>query len=217
MPVYLVHGFGRDTNRRRRRRYQASNEGAAIMKAGDDGTIVERVEWVADDDPRDALGVEVRRAIDQLAPYGVSIDDAIAMRDELRDKFGQSPSGGDVAWGLIQGAKSKVGGDASSLTQICYLAAEFLRGEGRDHRGAHLEATRMQIAECRSMGVASRIKVRSAPGCCDACRAQDGLIMTIEDALKRPPVPCDQCTTYLHEGDKYPWCRCGIAPVLDDL
>jgi hypothetical protein len=43
MPEFEVHGFGRETGRRRKRIYFAINEDAAINMASEDGTITESV------------------------------------------------------------------------------------------------------------------------------------------------------------------------------
>ncbi len=41
MPHFMVEGFDRDTGRRRKRTYQGANIDAAILKASEDGTIVD--------------------------------------------------------------------------------------------------------------------------------------------------------------------------------
>ena len=43
MPRFEVEGYGRDSNRKRKRVYVAEDEEDAIYKAGDDGTIVGKV------------------------------------------------------------------------------------------------------------------------------------------------------------------------------
>jgi hypothetical protein len=48
MPRYEVHGWGRDTGRRRKGRYDVADEEAAIFRAGDDGIVVETVKRVPD-------------------------------------------------------------------------------------------------------------------------------------------------------------------------
>jgi len=49
MLQFQVHGYGRDSGQRRKRTYKAKDEKEAILKAGEDGTIVERIEQLPDE------------------------------------------------------------------------------------------------------------------------------------------------------------------------
>lgn len=217
MPLYEVQGFGRDTNRRRKRKYEASDEEGAIFKAGDDGIIVEKVVVIGHPEVERAKKAAERtrkRVLGDLESFGVKGSDHEAMTTTLRDRFGAEPKASDVAWGLYNQAIRR-NKDFGELAQIYFCMGAFLRDEGRDPFQTMQQGARMQVAAWKQSGVVRAVKVIVAPECCCECAARNGLVVPIDEALQNPPVPCPSCTAKTKDA-KYPWCRCDMTPVVDE-
>lgn len=218
MPLYEVLGWGRESNRQRKRQYEATTEDEAIMRAGDDGTIVESVTLIGQPEIERAKkkNDSVRkRVLRDLKPFGAKTELFDTIARQLNERFGHEPNVADVAWGLYN-TVLQTQTDYGSMAQIHLSMAEFLYHERRNSYPSQKKWAQMQLASWRESGVVKAIEVMSAPGCCENCRKQDGRRYKLEDALKTPPVPCMTCTEKRKESDKYSWCRCDMSPVMED-
>lgn len=213
MPLYEVHGYGRDTGRKRKKKYEALDEEAAIFKAGDDGTIVETVKCIGFPERERARKTAERlrkRVLRELEPYGTSAAEFESTHCELKKRFGHEPKTADVAWALYGAAQLR-----SCDPSIFFLKAGFLRDEGRDPRPMMQQYIRSQVRGWAHVGSVVGVKVMAAPNCCPSCKAQDGRMFDLKTALNCPPIPCLTCTTHWHENGKYPWCQCDFTPVME--
>ena len=61
-----------------------------------------------------------------------------------------------------------------------------------------------------------QVKISAVGDSCPACRAQNGKVYSMEDALKEMPIPCKNCTFDLHEEHaSIGWCRCVYIPEIN--
>lgn len=83
MPYFEVIGYGRDTSRKRKRRYFAHNKEGAIYQAGDDGTIVESVTQLPDP-PKKIRTIEPRSFFSKVAGTNQQNPDGQSRQDIIR-------------------------------------------------------------------------------------------------------------------------------------
>ena len=154
--------------------------------------------------------------LSDLGSFGARSSHYDAVAAQLRERFAFEPKAADVAWGLYNSTLKRQT-QYDSMADIYRYMAGFLIDEGRDPSPCIQHWAQMQIASWREMGGVVGVRVEAAPNCCANCKAQDGRVFAIADAIKNPPVPCKSCTGSRDPYDKYPWCRCSIAAVLEDI
>lgn len=86
MPYFEVVGYGRDTNRKRTRKYFAHNQEGAIYKAGDDGTIVETITLIPDPPKKAPEPKEQRSFFSKISGTGQQNPDG-SYRQDIIPKY----------------------------------------------------------------------------------------------------------------------------------
>lgn len=155
------------------------------------------------------------RTLRELEPYGVSETHLEQARDALARRSGKPPHTLDVLWALLK-AVLRQKTTNHERADVYGMMAGFLRDAGQDGRAALREQIRCKLRADQETGRVKAIEVMAAPNCCDACQAQDGRRVPIDEAVEFPPVPCAGCTTRLEDDHKFPWCRCNYRVVLRD-
>jgi hypothetical protein len=154
-------------------------------------------------------------ALRQLESFGIKERDFDRKAAELSKRFGAEAAPVDVAWGLYQDIIAGKHGEGESLNpSLYYSMALFLDREGRSGFEQLQSAARMQIRRFQETGVVKKLRIRTAPGACEACRRQDGKMLTFTQALKQMPIPCKNCTGHMQD-EKLSFCRCIYEAVLD--
>jgi hypothetical protein len=219
MHQYKVEGHGRETKRRRCREYEAHDEAAARKMAEGEGTAVESVIDLGDVDTIRAQQAEegTKRILERdFGAFG--FDDAMWSRAKA-EVIAQGRSGtnaDDTAFAVHRLLLENFSSPEALMTIYGHIGA-YLRDRGKDSRPVMREFFRQQILSWRTSEIVRGVRVTAAAGCCRHCRAQDGLEMSLEEALLDPPLPCAHCTTKLYGGDdEFPWCRCSLSEVLVD-
>ena len=149
-----------------------------------------------------------------LTNYGISEKDYFNKKEKLSAKFGcANPK--DIIWGLYNDQVHEAirTGNLSSLKFLNFDMALFLYNEGKDFFGCLQESQRMRLMEYKNKGV-KKVRVLST-GSCDVCKQLNDKIFTIDEALKKMPIPSRECTFKLHNG-KQGWCRCRYVVYFDD-
>jgi hypothetical protein len=124
------------------------------------------------------------------------------VRERLRERFGQEPSDADVVWALLNEA-----GDIFSM-------ALFLYEEGRDFLQLLQRLRKMELMSYEGWGRPAQVEILAGGDSCESCKAQNGRILTVDQALKTMPLPNNTCSYELEPG-KPGWCRCIYLPVFD--
>lgn len=133
---------------------------------------------------------------------------------ELSKRFGHGASPGDVAWGLIAEATARTTG-LQELKMIYWHKAMFLNLEGRNPTEAMRQSHEMQLRFLLQIGVATQVRILAAAAACEACRRQHDRLLTIAQALREQPLPCQACTHKLNEDDTHCWCRCEYVAEIE--
>lgn len=123
---------------------------------------------------------------------------------------GTSPR--DALWSIMN-ERSQGASDHTESKMALFEMGLFLHEEGRDNLKVMQEAARAQLREIRSVGIRDEVKIFSEGGC-DTCRALDGTVLTIEQALKTMPIPCPECVHDVNDSGRG-WCRCMYFGHLD--
>jgi predicted RNA-binding Zn-ribbon protein involved in translation (DUF1610 family) len=157
-----------------------------------------------------------KKWLQTLAQYGISDNDFESHREMLRDRFGQEPGDGDVVWSLFHKALdgSMKGGDLQEVKMLYFEMALFLYQEGRGFSHLLEQSRKMELVGYKEWGRPMQVEILAGGDSCESCKAQNGRILTVDEALKTMPLPNKGCTYELKPG-RPGWCRCVYLPVLD--
>ena len=100
--------------------------------------------------------------------------------------------------------------------QIAHLnQAAVLFDRGRDHRQSARLSRQDELRGFQTLSHTYSDKVMvESNGCCDVCASKDGLIITIAEALKRNPIPHDDCQSMRDKNEFDGWCRCHYTNII---
>jgi len=131
---------------------------------------------------------------------------------ELTKKFSSIPKQGDVVWTLLNNRlfdamKRK---DWSQMEVLYFEQALLLNDEGKDCFASLRESKRCSLRSFQSQGVVHKVQISAAgDSSCDKCKALNGKVLTIEQALEDMPIPVRDCD------NAYKYCRCLYLPVIE--
>lgn len=138
-------------------------------------------------------------------------------RQDLSLKFGKQASLGDTLWGiankLIQ--EEIKSNNTSTLKGLYMQMGMYLHNTGRDSGAVVANSFKLDLMEYKNNSVVTGVEVISANDSCDFCKANNGKIFKIADAIEQSILPCNSCTFKLNKEAKSGWCRCCYAPVVD--
>jgi hypothetical protein len=137
----------------------------------------------------------------ELAHYGVTNDDASRKRAELSATLGRKPNRIEVIHALYDDLLADADAQRRKMLYIG-LAVEY-HVAGLDPFPIKREVARSTLVGLHS----DYVRILSSKGC-EACRALDGRVMTVDEALKQMPIPCRDCTYGVSETEPFGWCRC---------
>jgi len=100
------------------------------------------------------------------------------------------------------------------LSGIYFEMALQRHKEGKASLEIQLQSTRMDLYAYRNDGVAKKVKILADVGCKE-CRKHNELILDIEDALEKMPIPVKQCEHKINKKAPDGWCRCSYLPIID--
>jgi len=152
----------------------------------------------------DAMAVDWLK---NLQNFGIKDNDFINKRRVLSKKFGKEAKSTDVIWGLFNELILKTK-DLHSLKMIYYEMALFLNQEGKDCFSVLQQSAKMELMEFKQEGFIKKVRILTAgEDSCEACRRLENKVFTIEEALEKMPIPCNECTHKLYD-EKRGFCRC---------
>ena len=136
-----------------------------------------------------------------IKTYGVTEADYEEKRATLTDMLGRWPNHIEVITALYDDLLKRAGSDRQRGSLNNSLAVEY-QVAGLDPFPFKQESKRCELKA--KIGK----YVRILGGRCDGCKAQDGRILTVQEALSEMPLPCPRCTFGVTETEPYPWCVC---------
>lgn len=151
----------------------------------------------------------------RLEEYGINEQCFFDKNEYLSNKFGfANPK--DVVWKLYNDENMKAikAGDMQILKTLNFNMALFLKDEGRDFFGCLQESSKMELMLYKQRGC-EKVQILSVGGC-EACTKLNDLILPIDEALEKMPIPVKECTFKLHDNTSG-WCRCIYVAYFDDL
>ncbi len=147
-----------------------------------------------------------------LQRFNVSETEYKAIQRELTDKFGSIPKQADVVWTLlnnllIDALQRK---DWGKMAGLYFEQALVLNDEGKDCFDPLQESKRCSLRSYQSEGIVHKVQILAAgDSSCDKCKALNGKVITIEQALESMPLPVRNCD------NAYKYCRCVYLPVIE--
>ena len=142
-----------------------------------------------------------------LKQFGVTDKDYEQYKNELEAKFKHTPNDRDTIWSIFNKLLLIKHDNLHELKMLYYDMALFLNEEGKDFFKILQQAGIMELKQMQKDGYVEKVKILATPDSCSACRKQDGKVLTITDALKELPVPCNECSHIMDNG-KRGFCRC---------
>ena len=138
-------------------------------------------------------------------------------RIELTAKFGKPASLGDVGWGVanrlvVEAIKKN---NMGFLRSIYFQMGLYLHNTGKDSSAVMENSFNIDLNEYKKSDVVKKVEVIATTESCDYCKALNGKIFSISEALEKKILPCKQCIYKLNKNAKTGWCRCCYAPFLE--
>jgi len=135
---------------------------------------------------------------------------------ELRSKFGREPQEADVLWGvanhLLQ--EKMKSGDLDILQQVYFEMAFYLHQKGKPNFSIQKASQEMLLRYYKKINYCKKVEILATDESCDVCKMQEKKTFTIEEALKKMPLPA-KCKLKINKKAPDGWCRCTYLPVLD--
>ena len=138
-------------------------------------------------------------------------------RAEFKRRNGVDQSFRDTVWSLLNEKLTQLmqKSDWHAMKMAYLTMAEIRMDAGEEFQSLLRQAAECELRDYKQSQVVTNVKILTAGNsACDACKQQEGVIYTIEDAIKQAPIPHPACTTTL--SNLPGWCRCTYLAIVDD-
>ena len=116
----------------------------------------------------------------------------------------------------LQVQSAMQGGDWQLLRITYHQQASILFNEGRPHRHVTESAMKAELMGFQQVGINSvQVSTCQDERVCAECRALDGAVFTVADAMERMPLPGRDCTDAKDKNPHGGRCRCRYSPVFE--
>lgn len=136
-------------------------------------------------------------------------------KEKLQKHNSKEPSENDIRWSILNKnlQKHMKDNDWKEMESIYFEQARILYEEGKDHNHLLKLANKCVLMNYKKDEVVKGVEVLSSgDSSCNECKKINGKVFTIEEALKRMPLPVENC---LHKPNKSQgWCTCVYAPTI---
>jgi tetratricopeptide (TPR) repeat protein len=152
-----------------------------------------------------------------LGRYGLTVDEYELRRKRNREAYGSRANDRDVFWGFLNQLVPKATDDWE-LSNVYNMMSMFLDEEHKDFLHTLQESKRCVLRALKGGGCLN-VRISASEHACDACKKQDGRVLTIDEALASLPVPCADCQSK-PPGAKRGFCRCrydSLEGVVRDM
>lgn len=139
-------------------------------------------------------------------------------KEDLTQRFGFTPSEGDIIWGLsnqlLEEAMKE--NDWNKMQGIYFNQALFLHQSGKDCFKLLQEAAKCELRRYQQSDVVKKVEILTAGNqSCLVCQKLLGKILTIEEAFRDMPIPVKDCSHKINLEASTGWCRCCYIPVVE--
>ncbi len=147
---------------------------------------------------------------------GLTEEKYLKAKEDLTQRFGFTPSEGDIIWRLSNQLILEAMGDWDRLKGIYFGQALFLHQSGRDCFKLLQEVAKCELREEQKSDVVEKVEVSTAGNeSCPNCQKLEGKIFTIEETLKEMPIPVKDCSHKINPEAPTGWCRCCYVAVIE--
>jgi hypothetical protein len=150
---------------------------------------------------------------EQLMKLGLTFEEFKERETKLTSSSEEPPKEEEVVMSLFNENILKTK-DLRLMEQQYHEVARYLDVKGNDTFHIQKAAAHARLAALKQEKF-KKVYILSH-GNCDACKALDGEVMTIEKAKKTLPIPIREGCTNRGEGDKYSICVCSYEGEADD-
>ena len=143
------------------------------------------------------------RVLRFMESLGASVADYERHEALLQGRPGRGPVSEQIRQSLWQELLER-----SSKPEYVYQAlAHDQHLNGENPYDAKRAAALIKLNKMLEIGIAS-VRIMAASDSCARCRKQNGRVLSIKEAIRRPPIPCKGCTFGRSESEPFGWCRC---------
>lgn len=157
----------------------------------------------------------------RLKRYNITQAEFDRRKAELRKRWKQEPGDTDVIWGILNdhvvqiSSKGCLGTEDMHALKMTYRLMALVKHDiGKDPHELLQEAAKWELMRLQQNPWITGVEILTCKNACPICQKQKGRTFTIEEALKKMPIPHPDCT-FEHNG-KRGWCRCLYVPVTMD-
>jgi len=149
--------------------------------------------------------------------YGANEYEYLKIEDELRKKFGFDPNPSDIVWGYYNRLITKNSSNYRNLSSIYYSMALMLNKEKKDSFELLQLSKKMELLEYKKDGI-KKVKIITSgkDNACESCLKLEGKTFTINEALKKMPIPNKDCTHILYDENRG-FCRCVYIAEVESI
>lgn len=138
-------------------------------------------------------------------------------KERLIKQFGSTPSEQDVLWGLankLLGEKMKAG-DWGSLQGLYFNIALYLHQICKPSFLMQKTSQEMLLRYYQKINYCKKVEILVTTESCDVCKKQEKKVFTLDEALKKMPIPVKNCTNKINQEAPDGWCVCSYLPVVE--
>jgi hypothetical protein len=134
---------------------------------------------------------------------------------KVQDRLKQSDPAAtlDDAYLFLLDSKIKDTRNDGEKSRLFYLKALMLDNAGKDFQEELTESRKYELLNLNKHDFVKKVQIITNPDSCETCKKDSDRIMSIEEALKKMPLPHKEChrTLYSQKG----FCRCTYLIVND--
>jgi hypothetical protein len=150
----------------------------------------------------------------RLKRYNIKQAEFDSHKVKFARRFGREPSDRDVIWGILNNRVTLRDQGPHALKMTYRLMALVLHDEGKDPLKLLQESAKAELIGMQNTPGVTGVQICNSTNPCPACQELKGQTFTIDEALKKMPLPNKNCTCEYN--GQSGWCRCFYIAVLMD-
>ncbi len=155
-----------------------------------------------------------KKGLGYLEKYGVDLNMFYMEKGVLCEQYHAEPSDRDVIWALFHKVIEAHMAANKPVPRMIYREMAMVEElNGRFAVNALRAGAELDLHDWKRHGI-TKVIVKATIDSCEACKNNDGRVLTIEEALTEGPVPNINCNRSLRKNGP-PYCRCIYQPVID--
>ena len=142
----------------------------------------------------------------KLIEFGISVEDYKRFKNNYYSKYENKNDDADIFWPIFTELINRNESQSNTLGVNYYSLAIFFHQGGQDNFRLLQLSAKQTLDTYQQINLVQDFQIIAAKDCCDNCRKNDGINLTLEQAYLLP-IPCSECTHSMG------FCRCTYVAV----